>query len=394
MTPMPGVAAHPRCCASQSRIAQAASLILLSLLGACSSETAGERPQQPVPVRVAVAAAETLPVRLKALGTVTPANAVTVRSRVDGELVRVLFEEGQSVEEGQLLAEIDPRPYRVALAQAEGTLLESRVQLQNAEGDLVRFRDLLAKNFVSQQQISTQEALVRQHQAKLKSLEAAVDSARLQLAYTRITAPLSGRLGLRKVDRGNLVRSGDADGLVTITQTQPITVLFTVPETEVGNLLAAYRGDTALAVEAWDRSERQRLALGQLASIDNQIDATTGTLRLKAAFANEDGQLFPNQFVNVRLHVQDLDDAVVIPGASVQFGAQGNYVFVIGDGDKVSIRPVTLGAADGERLSITAGLKAGERVVLEGLDRLREGSSVQIIADAPAAAGSNAAATP
>ena len=342
----------------------------------------------PVPVRVAEARLESFPLQLKALGTVTALNTVTVRSRIDGELVSVLFEEGQFVKQGQLLAEIDPRPHAVALAQAVGQQRENHVQLQNAEAELARLAELLTKNYVSKQALNNQEALVRQYRARLESFDAAVASAKLQLEYTRIVAPIGGRLGLRRIDPGNLIRTGDTQGLVTITQVQPINVVFTVPETAVGAVVDAYRDGPALAVEAWDRTEQQRLAAGELASLDNQIDTATGTLRLKAAFANTDGRLFPNQFVNVRLRVRTLDDAVVIPGAAVQYGAQGTYVFVIHD-KKASLRPVTLGASDNDRLVITQGVKAGERVVLEGLDRLRDGREVSIVGDAEPAAGAS-----
>jgi len=373
------------------RAAHCAALTLLLTLSACT----GDKPSRPrsnaVPVKLADARLENLPLRLKALGTVTPLNTVAVRSRIDGELVRVLFEEGQMVKEGQLLAEIDPRPYQVALQQALGAQQENRVQLQNAEMELARFKDLLAKNYVSQQQLNNQEALVRQYRARLESFDAAVASARLQLEYTRIVAPIDGRLGLRKVDRGNLIRSSDPEGLVTITQVRPIGVVFTVPETEVSEVLDAYRSNKALAVEAWDRSEQRLLASGSLASLDNQIDTTTGTLRLKAAFANDDGRLFPNQFVNVRLQVRTIEQAVVVPSASVQYGARGNYVYVVKD-EKVAIRLVKLGATDNDRLVISEGLQAGEQIVLEGFERLREGATVRVIADEPAPAASATAA--
>jgi multidrug efflux system membrane fusion protein len=297
------------------------------------------------------------------------------------------------VKEGQLLAEIDPRPYQVALQQALGAQQENRVQLQNAEMELARFKDLLAKNYVSQQQLNNQEALVRQYRARLETFDAAVASAKLQLEYTRIVAPIEGRLGLRKIDRGNLIRSSDPEGLVTITQVRPIGVVFTVPETAVGEVVDAYRSKKALAVEAWDRSEQQLLASGILASLDNQIDTTTGTLRLKAAFTNDDGRLFPNQFVNVRLQVRTIEQAVVVPSASVQYGARGNYVYVVKD-EKVAIRLVKLGATDNDRLVINEGLQAGEQIVLEGFERLREGAKVRIIADEPAPAAASATAAP
>jgi multidrug efflux system membrane fusion protein len=339
---------------------------------------------KPVPVKVVEAVHEPLAVHLKALGTVTPLKTVTVRSRVDGELVRVAFKEGEYVKEGALLAEIDPRSYRVLLSQAEGQQQQNLAELANVEGELQRFRDLQAKGYVSAQQLANQEALVRQFQARKQSDQAAVDEARLQLGYTRITAPISGRVGLRTVDAGNLVRAGDTAGIVTITQMQPISVLFTIPEPELPAVRAAATAQPALPVEAWSRDERSRLAAGRLLSMDNQIDTATGTLRLRAEFANTDESLFPNQFVNVRLRVRN-EPAVVIPNAAVQFGAQGNFVFVIDAENKSVARTVKLGVTEGENVAVLEGVRAGERVVLEGLDRLRDGRDVEIIADQAAA---------
>jgi multidrug efflux system membrane fusion protein len=339
----------------------------------------------PVPVRVVTAVQEPLALYLKALGTVTPMKAVTVRSRVDGELIRVAFREGQFVEQGDLLAEIDPRPFRVQLTQAQGQQQQNLAELANVEGELQRFRDLQSKGYVSAQELANQEALMRQFQARRQTDEAAVEDARLQLAYTRITAPISGRVGLRNVDAGNLIRAGDTAGLVTITQMQPISVLFTIPETSLPAVRAAVRAQPALPVEAWGRDETTQLATGTLLSMDNQIDTATGTLRLRAEFLNKDESLFPNQFVNIRLRVGN-DPAVIIPNAAVQFGSQGNFVFVVGEQNKAVLRTVKLGAAEGERVSVIEGVQAGERVVLEGLDRLREGRDLKIIED-PAVAG-------
>jgi multidrug efflux system membrane fusion protein len=340
---------------------------------------------KPVPVRVITAAREPLAVYLKALGTVTPLKTVTVRSRVDGELVRVAFREGQYVEQGDLLAEIDPRPFRVQLSQAEGQQQQNLAELANTEGELQRFRDLQAKGYVSAQELANQEALVRQFQARRQSDQATVDEARLQLNYTRITAPIAGRVGLRNVDAGNLVRSGDAAGLVTITQMQPLSVLFTIPEPDLPAVRAAMNPRSPLPVEAWSRDERTRLATGELLSMDNQIDTATGTLRLRAQFANKDESLFPNQFVNIRLLVRN-DAAVVVPNAAVQFGAQGNFVFVVNAQNKAILRAVQLGVTEGERVAVIKGVEAGDRVVLEGLDRLREDREVEIISDPPVAA--------
>ena len=340
----------------------------------------GWRPDgdKPVPVRVTAAVQEPLALYLKALGTVTPLKTVTVRSRVDGELVNVAFREGQYVKQGDLLAEIDPRPYRVLLAQAEGQQQQNLAELANVEGELKRFHDLQAKGYVSAQQLNNQEALVRQFQARKQSDQAAVDEARLQLAYTRITAPISGRVGLRNVDAGNLVRAGDADGIVTLTQMQPISVLFTIPETDLPAVRAAMAPEPALPVEAWGRDEQTRLSVGKLLSMDNQIDTATGTLRLRAEFENQDESLFPNQFVNIRMRVRN-EPAVIIPNAAVQFGAKGNFVYVVDAENKARLRAVKLGVTEGERVAVVDGVQAGDRVVLEGLDRLREDREVTIV---------------
>ncbi len=340
----------------------------------------GWRPDgdKPVPVKVIAAVEEPLALYLKALGTVTPLKTVVVRSRVDGELVHVGFREGQQVKQGDLLAEIDPRPFKVLLAQAEGQQQQNLAELANVEGELKRFRDLQAKGYVSAQQLNNQEALVRQFQARRQSDQAAVDEARLQLAYTRITAPISGRVGLRSVDAGNLVRTGDAAGIVTITQMQPISVLFTIPETDLPAVRAAIAPDPALPVEAWGRDETTRLATGRLLSMDNQIDTATGTLRLRAEFDNRDESLFPNQFVNIRMRVRN-EPAIVIPNAAVQFGSQGNFVYVVDGENKAKLRTVKLGVTEGERVAVLDGVRAGENVVLEGLDRLRDDREVTII---------------
>lgn len=356
-------------------------------LSACGKDTSGQgapNETRTTPVRVATAAREDLVVRIKALGTVTPLHTVTLRSRVDGELLRITFNEGQRVKAGDLLAEIDPRPYRVQLAQALGTQKQNLAELENAQAQLQRFLELQSRHFVSAQDLSDRQSRVRQLEGRRQSDQAAVDEARLQLQYTRIVAPVAGRMGLRNVDVGNLLRSGDADGLATITQTTPISVLFTIPESELAAVVEAVRGNPALTVEAWDREERRHLGNGTLSSLDNRIDTGTGTLKLRALFDNADESLFPNQFVNVRLQVSSAD-AVVIPDAAVQFGSKGTYVYVIDKDDASAMRPVTLGAADGERVAVLQGLQAGERVVVEGIDNLREGAKVEVVQhDAPA----------
>lgn len=352
-------------------------------------QEAGPNPWRgPIPVRLTPVQQRPLTEQVKAIGTVTPLQTVVVRSRVDGTLARVLFQEGQEVRKGQLLAEIDREPYRVRLAQAEGLQQQNQAQLQSAERDLARYRSLFQQDSIARQQLDTQEALVAQLRGGVQSVRAQVDEARLQLSYTRIEAPMAGRLGLRRIDAGNLVTAGDTQGLVTLTQTRPIAVLFSVPETQLAAVRAGWRGTGSgspkLAVQAWDRAERQQIAAGQLTTLDNQIDTATGTLRLKAQFDNADDSLFPNQFVNVRLQVRTHDNALVIPADAVQYGSQGTYVYTVQDA-KARLRRVTLGAGDGEYVLVQAGLNAGDQVVLEGLDRLREGADVVTVADgAPA----------
>lgn len=339
----------------------------------------------PVPVRLTEVGSGDFHIELKALGTVTALNTVNVRSRVDGELVKVFFEEGQLVKAGGLLAQIDPRPYQVALQQAEGTLAQNQAQLKNAEIDLVRYQGLYAEDSIAKQTLDTQQALVGQYRGTVKSNQAAVAEARLNLDFTRIRAPISGRLGLRQVDLGNLVRSSDTTPLVVITQVEPIAVNFTLPEKDLPPVLARVRDNQKLRVEAWDRGEQQRLAEGELHSLDNQIDVATGTVKLKARFANTGEQLFPNQFVNVRLRVETRQQATLIPSAAVQFGARGTFVFVLGEGDKVQIRDVRIAASDGATSLVEEGVKVGERLVLEGIDKLKDGSQVQVIGNEPGA---------
>lgn len=339
-----------------------------------------------IPVRTVAAQLQPLPVHLKAIGTVTPLNTVTVKSRVDGQLLRVAFEEGQRVERGQLLAEIDPAPYKIRLAQAEGQLQQNAAQVKSARSDLERIEQLHTQNLVTTQQLELQQALVAEREGALAGVQAQVDDARLQLAYTRVEAPIAGRAGLRRVDMGNIVRQGDANGLVVITQTRPISVSFTIPEVELQAVLDPFRAGETLAVEAWDRSETSVLATGVLKTIDNQIDTATGTLRLKAEFTNADERLFPNQFVNVRMRVRTLQQALVIPSAAVQFGSRGTYVYVINDKNKATVRDIVLGPSDGTQQAVLKGLNAGDAVVLEGLDRLREGRGVVIANEAAAVA--------
>ena len=343
----------------------------------------------PAVVRVELAQRSELDVQIKSIGTVTPLNTVIVQSRVNGVLERVVFEEGSAVEQGDLLAEVDPLPYKAQLEQAEGQLQQSRATLENARADLALYETLWEQDSIARQQLSDQRAMVNELLGTVRANQAAVDDARLQLSWTRITAPLSGRLGLRKVDQGNLVTGSEAEGIVSITQMQPIAVNFTVPEVDVPALRSSFRGEEPLKVEVLDRNDQQVIATGNLTTLDNQIDTATGTLRVRGQFANDDEALFPNQFVNVRLRLSTLRDVVTIASDAVQFGNSRTYVYVVED-SKAYVREVTLGASADGRVAVTSGLQAGEQVVLEGLDRLRDGKEVVI----PDAEGEVAAAPP
>lgn len=335
-----------------------------------------------VPVRVATAVTQDIDIFLKSLGTVTAYNTVTVRSRVSGELVDVPFQEGQMVKAGDLLAQVDPRAFQVALDQARGTQMQNLALLENARRDLQRYQALFKQDSIAKQQVDTQAALVRQYEGTIKSDQANVDNARLQLDYARITAPISGRLGLRQVDRGNLVSSSDTNGLVVITQTQPISVVFTLPETQLPEVRAELAQGKTLAVEAYDRADTRRIAAGKLETLDNQIDVTTGTLKLKAKFDNQDDALFPNQFVNVRLHVLTRKDVTAIPTAAIQQGSAGAFVFQVQADNTVQVKQVKLGAINNGMVAVNEGLQPGDRVVTEGTDRLRAGAKVEVVGGA------------
>ncbi|HLQ26449.1 MAG TPA: MdtA/MuxA family multidrug efflux RND transporter periplasmic adaptor subunit [Acidiferrobacterales bacterium] len=325
-------------------------------------------------------------VYLNALGTVVPLNMVTVRSRVDGQLVRLLFQEGQMVQAGQLLAQIDPRPYQVMLVQAEGQMARDQALLANARLDLERYITLFAQDSIAKQQVDTQQALVQQYEGAVKVDQGQIDNARLQLDYARITAPIGGRVGLRQVDPGNIIHASDQNGLLVITQLQPITVLFTIPEDSLPGVMKQLRAGAKLLVDAYDRAQKTKLATGALVAADNQIDSSTGTIRLKAQFRNDDGGLFPNQFVNVRLLLDVKRGATLIPSAAIQRGAQGIFVYVVKADNTVTLRPVGIGASEGENAAIDSGLTPGELVVVDGLDKLRDGTKVELPtkgADAP-----------
>lgn len=340
----------------------------------------GERSERGVPVNAATAVRGDMPIYLLGLGTVTPLNTVTVRPRVDGELLRVHFTEGQFVNKGDLLAEIDSRPFQAQLMQAQGQLARNEALLDQANSDLQRYQTLRKQGSISEQQVSAQASQVRQYQAATQIDKGQIAGIELQMTYCRITAPVSGRAGLRLVDQGNVVRANDQNGLVVITQVQPMTVVFNLPEDKLPQVMQEFRANPSLKTEAYDRSGANRLAEGTLLAIDNQIDSSTGTVKLKAIFPNENHALFANQFVNVRMNLTGLRDATLIPSAAVQQGVQGAFAYKIAPDKTVNPQPLQLGPADGGQVAVLKGLSPGDRVVAQGTDKLRQGAKVEIIA--------------
>ncbi len=347
----------------------------------------------PVAVSVATAATGDIQLRIPALGTVTPLATVTVRTQITGIMQKILFTEGQTVHQGDSLAQIDPRPYEAAVQQMQGNLRRDQALLADAKLDLKRYEGLIKEDSIAAQQLDTQRALVDQYIGTIESDEGQLKTAQVNLIFTHIVAPVTGRVGLRQVDQGNYVTPGDANGIVVINQLQPITVIFPIPEDNVPALVRRLHDTSALPVEAYDRTNSAKLADGKLLTVDNQIDVTTGTVKLRALFANADGLLFPNQFVNVQLLQELLRNQVIIPNAAVRRGAPNGvvstFVYVVNGDRTVSVRPVTLGVVDGERVAIAKGLNAGEVVVTEGGDRLRDGAQVQLPDAAPPAAGAS-----
>ena len=336
------------------------------------------RANTPTPVALAEAQQGDMPVTINGLGTVTPLAMVTVRTQIGGQLTQLGFEEGHEVNQGEFLAQIDPRPYQAALDQAQGQLLRDQAQLANAKRDLARFNRLVAENSIAQQQRDTQDALVHQLEGTVATDQAMVESAKVNLGYCRIVAPVSGRVGLRQVDVGNYVQVSDPNGIVVITQVKPISVIFSLPEDNIPAIMKRLSAGATLPVAAYDRSGVDQLATGSLVTVDNQIDPTTGTVKLRAQFDNKDEVLFPNQFVNVQLLVDTLKGATLVPTSAIQRGAPGTFVYVVKPDDTASVQAVKLGPDDGRNVTITSGLEPGAKVVVDGADKLREGAKVTL----------------
>jgi multidrug efflux system membrane fusion protein len=335
------------------------------------------------PVSVDTVRRQDLRVSVSAIGIMAASNTAVVRTQVAGVLQKLSFQEGQQVQAGQLLAQIDPRSFQAALSQAEGTLARDKAQLDGARVDLNRYRDLLSKDAIPRQQYDTQVALVAQLEGAVKADTGVVDNARLQLSYTRVTAPIPGRVGLKQIDLGNVANPGDANGIVSITQTRPIAMTFSVPAANVSSITTRLRANGSMPVQAWDRGGRKPLAEGRVAAVDNAIDASTDTIKVKALFPNADDALFPNQAVSVTLQLDTLSGVLTVPQAAVLRGAQGFYVYLVNADNSVTVRTVKPGAVDAGWMAVEGSLQAGDRVVIDGSDRLREGAKVEVIAADP-----------
>ena len=363
-------------------------LLVLLVVGGIYWKKTSNKPKEeysqwskPVPVRIVPVQRHNLDVEIKAIGTVVPVHTVNVQSQVSGLLQQVYFKEGQWVKKGQILAQIDPAPFEVALAQAEGTRQQNLAQLNNAETELARYQLLFKQDSIAKQQVEQQQALVNQLKGQTQSNRAQVDAAKLQLSYTKIYSPIEGRVGFKQKDAGNLIQANESTGLVTITQVHPVYVQFAVAENHLTALRETLKSGHQVQVSAWDKAEQKQLAVGHVQALDNQIDVTTGTLKLKAVFDNRNDSLFPNQFVNVRLSSQTIQNAVTIPIDAVQHGAKGTYVYIINKDNKAEVKMLKLGLSTNGKIEVLEGLDGTEKVVLEGIDRLSEGKEVQIISD-------------
>jgi membrane fusion protein, multidrug efflux system len=360
---------------------------------AAEAAVAARTAHRAIPVAAAPARRGDLPIILRGLGTVTPYNTVNIKTRVDGPVVAVNFKEGQFVAKGDVLAEIDPRPFQVAVELAEGSLARDQAQLNDAQVNLARYQKLFEEGVIAKQQYDTQGAQVGQFQGAIESDKAAIDNAKLNLEFTRIQAPIAGRIGLRMVDTGNIVHATDANPMAIITQVQPIAVLFTIPADSLQPVLAKLRAGTKLPVDAYDRADVAKIAGGTLETVDNQIDQSTGTSRLKAVFGNQDNALFPNQFVNCRLLLDTKHGVVLVPAPAIQRGPQGTYIYVVQKDGTAAMRTVTVGTTEGNDVEVTGGVAAGDTVVTDGQDKLQDGSKVEVRA-APGATGGTPAARP
>ena len=350
--------------------------------------------QRPLPVMAVAARKADMDVNLRGLGTVIPVNTVTMRSQVSGQLLQVHFEEGQIVKAGTLLAEIDPRPFEVQLMQAEGQLARDEALLRNAESDLIRYKLLLSQDSIADQQVTTQESLVQQYKGTVKTDRGQIANAKLQLTYSRVIAPVSGRIGLRLVDQGNMIQPTDANGMAVITQLQPVTVVFSVPQDNLPAIMKRLRTGEVLPVYAYSQDGKAMLAKGTLLAVDNQIDTTTGTVKIKAKFDNKNNELFPNQFVNVVMKVDTLSGVTVMATAAIQRGSIGTFAYVVKEDKSVNVRPLQLGPTEGENVAVLNGLASGEFVVVVGGDKLREGTKVEIVTNEAAGTPAQGRKTP